>query len=169
MPTLWIPLSYARLAAGYPRRPLDGVLARIMADMPAGATPCCLQLSHAFNLAGAQVPPKLAGLLRGSVRYVFEGRECRAYLTPLEVELWLTHVYGPGMVLRENGEERPSRAEYRRMIDSISGKQGALLFRSAGAGFHVELWDGHRIHQRDIDQERQFAEKRVLFWRTILA
>jgi hypothetical protein len=166
---MWLPLSYARLAAGYPRRPLSGVLARIMADMPPGSTPCCLQLSHAFSMAGGPPPPKVAGLMRGSARYVFEGTECRAFLTPIEVEVWLTRSYGPGMAVRQNGEGRPSRGDYRRMLDSISGKQGALLFRSRGAGFHVELWDGQRIHQRDIDQERQFAEPRVLFWRTMLA
>jgi arylsulfatase A-like enzyme len=46
----------------------------------------------------------------------------------------------------------------------LSGDKGILLFRSAGAGLHTEIWDGNQILQRDMDETNLFSQARVLMW-----
>jgi hypothetical protein len=60
----------------------------------------------------------------------------------------------------------------RRMKQKLDGRQGILLFRSGGAGFHVELWDNSHILQNGapaangaaMSETGIFGQPRVVFW-----
>ena len=62
------------------------------------------------------------------------------------------------------------------MKQHLNGKQGILLFRSAGAGHHTELWDKTHIIQdgnavsgggAKMDESNIFGQARVVFWEVI--
>lgn len=130
-----------------------------------GNTPCCVQVSHALNMAGRRIPThsfRRRNAQIGSFYYL---------LAVDELEMHLSGVYGRGESIKKSssGHTR-SLAEMKKHID---GRQGILVFRNNGAGHHTELWDRTHILQDGkavsgggavMNQENIFGQPRVLFW-----
>jgi type VI secretion system (T6SS) effector Tae4 (amidase) len=172
---IYIPVSGATLQGFYPMRPLAGYLKTFMDGLGPGNTPCCVQVSHALNMAGQKIPQtydyaKQRGRspspiqVNGSTNY---------YLLAVdELEQWLTQKYGAGLNVRAlaglkitpSSDPTQRRKDMDQMKAYLSGDKGILLFRSAGAGLHTEIWDGKQILQRDMDETNLFSQARVLMW-----
>jgi hypothetical protein len=128
-----------------------------------GNTPCCVQMSHALNLAGQIIPSRSyrrSNSAIGSYYYI---------LAVDELEQYLAGRYGRGEEIKT-----ASRRDKASIKKYLNGKQGILCFRSAGAGAHTELWDKSRILQDGapsssgaaMNQDYIFGQPRVVFWET---
>jgi Type VI secretion system (T6SS), amidase effector protein 4 len=167
-----IRVSFDTLKAGYPTykslpRPLQNFMDGLNKVTP-GNTPCCVQISHALNQVGQPIPPR--SFRRGNAPigpYYY-------ILAVDELEQYLSGRYGRGEEIKKDpsGKMR-STVEMKQYLD---GKQGILLFRSAGAGHHTELWDmthiiqdGHAISGGGaiMNESNIFGQQRVLFWEII--
>jgi type VI secretion system (T6SS) effector Tae4 (amidase) len=134
-------------------------------------TPCCVQVSHALNLAGQRIPPHSFRRLNSQIGPFY-------YLLAVdELEEYLAGVHGRGENIKidPSGKAR-SMAEMKQYID---GKQGILVFRDAppSAGLHTELWDKTHIlqdgmspppatdgHKAVMNQAHIFGAAKVWFW-----
>src|ERR1700683_1258745 len=184
-----IPVSFATLKAFYPMRPLGGGLKTFMDELNKPVpklgpdkkpilgddgkpvmlqpknTPCCIQVSHALNLAGQTIPRTYQNARRSNSPITVNGTTNYYLLAVDELELWMTERYGCGMNLCEPADlPRPKAQAIQGMRDFISGLKGILVFRDGGFGLHTELWDGTQILQRDMDETNLFSQPRVLFW-----
>lgn len=133
-----------------------------------GNTPCCVQVSHALNLAGQLIPPKSSRRNNSTIgphNYI---------LAVDELEQYLSGRYGKGEEIKamQSGKTR-SLAE---MKQYLHGRQGVLLFRNGGAGHHTELWDKTHILQDGnaisgggarMNESNIFGQPRVLFWEVV--
>ena len=152
-----LPVEYHFLSANYPRRDAPEI-AQIMAGI--GGTPCCCQLSYALNLSEIRIPEwsnrrrNTAGSARG-VRFRF-------LLCVDEVINFLTKRCGGS--LRLDVADDGSRKSYVDMKRTIELRQGILAFSDRHYGFHVELWNGRSIHQRDINETFCFGKPEIFFW-----
>jgi hypothetical protein len=161
-----IRVSFVSLKAHYPTyKTLPQPLQKFMTDLGPPNTPCCVQVSHALNNAGATIPPRSfrrANSKIGSFFYI---------LAVDELEQYLSGNYGRGEEIKKTptGKVR-SLAE---MKQYLNGRQGVLLFRNAGAGHHTELWDTSHILQDGhavsgggavMNETNIFGQPRVLFW-----
>lgn len=134
-------------------------------------TPCCVQVSHALNLAGQKLPPHSFRRLNSQIGPFY-------YILAVdELEEYLAGVHGRG----ENIKRAPS-GKVRSMDEMkqyIDGKQGILVFRDAppSAGLHTELWDKTHILQdgmspppapdgkkAGMSQTHIFGAAKVWFW-----
>ncbi len=172
---IYITAPFATLQSFYPRRPLGGNLKTFMDGLGPGNTPCCVQVSHALNMAGEKIPQtydyaKVRGRTPSPIQV--DGVSNFYLLAVDELEMWLTQKYGAGLNVRALAglKQTPSsdptqrRKDVEQMKAYLSGYKGILLFRTAGAGLHTELWDGTRILQRDMDETNLFSQPRVLMW-----
>lgn len=167
-----IRVSFDTLKAGYPTyKTLPTPLQRFMDGLnkiTPGNTPCCVQISHALNKVGQHIPAN--GFRRANSRI-----ETSYYILAVdELEQYLSGRYGRGEEIKRDpaGKVR-STVEMKQHLD---GKQGILLFRSAGAGHHTELWDKTHIIQDGkaisgggaiMNESNIFGQQRVLFWEVI--
>ena len=172
---LYIPAAFLTLKINYPMRPLTGDLKTFMDGLGPGNTPCCVQVSHALNLAGEKIPStydyaKKRG--RNPSQITVDGQSNYYLLAVDELENWLTEKYGAGVNVRTLAglPATPSTNQAQKVKDMSAMKQylggdtGILLFRTSGAGMHTELWDGQQIVQRDMDEPALFSQPRVLMW-----
>jgi type VI secretion system (T6SS) effector Tae4 (amidase) len=174
MATGTIPVDFDTLRKSYPvfkklpphlQNYIDALNKGLTPGQPKN-TPCCLQVSEALNGCGGdhKVPsrshrranPELA---RGSGNYFLQAVD--------ELEIHLKAKYGPGEEIKTG-----SRKDTPSIKKHLSGRQGILCFRSAGAGTHTELWDKTRILQDGapsssgaaMNQDYIFGQPRVVFW-----
>ncbi|NOT57904.1 MAG: hypothetical protein HOP18_25150 [Deltaproteobacteria bacterium] len=158
-----IPVSFSILSSHYPARPnLTPALRGFMTSLGPGNTPCCVQVSHALNMAGQLITHTYKGQRRENARIRINGVDYYYLLAVDELERWLTLNYGPGDNVSLDGTGR--RRTPRQIQASLQGRAGIVAFRTSGYGFHTELWNGRRIVQRDMNEHACFAQPRVLFW-----
>ena len=167
-----IRVNFDILRANYPTyKTLPPPLQKFMDGLnqvAAGNTPCCVQISHALNKAGQLIP--LSSFRRANSKI-----ESFYYILAVdELEQYLSGLYGRGEEIKKDstGKVRSNGA----MKQHLNDKQGILLFRSAGAGHHTELWDKTHIIQDGkamsgggamMNESNIFGQPRVLFWEVI--
>jgi hypothetical protein len=147
----------------YPFRPLTGPLQGIMDKV--GGTPCCVQLSHSLNLAGITIGPN--SFRRPNQTATFPGPNGGSatynYLLCVdELEDYLKTNFVAGTDI---GHDASGKALSEDDIkSSMQGRYGIMMFRDPTYGYHVELWDGGQILQRDMNEHALFSQPRILFW-----
>lgn len=159
--------DFDTLAANYPTyKTLPKDLQKFMDDLGPGNTPCCVQISQALNKAGRALPPKSYRRNNskiGSFYYI---------LAVDELEEYLSGTYGRGEEIKTDRSARKMRNK-NEMKQYLNDRQGILLFRTAGAGMHTELWDQTHIMQdgnapggggAKMSEDAIFGSPRVLFW-----
>jgi|GEM_PF-2121657 len=171
--------SIQKLIEGYPHRTtkegqFGGKLAlkelrEFMASIP--GTPCCVQISHALNMAGHLIPrhypgerrKNKKGTLVGNSPIKIGGREYYYLLAVDEMETYLAWEYGPGELVSTDLQtgKRRSSTESRRYL---AGRTGILVMRDSTPGVHTELWDGNSFVQKDMAADHLLGLPRVLFW-----
>ena len=154
--------DFDALKKNYPTyNKLPKELKDFMTALGPGNTPCCVQVSHALNKAGLKIPAQ--GYRRrnspiGSDFYI---------LAVDELEVYLSWRFGAGEEIKHNHKTLQDMRKY------LNSKQGILLFRDGGAGYHTELWDTDHILQDGnarssngavMNQDNIFSKPRVLFW-----
>jgi len=166
MPT--IPVPFDSLKLNYPRRPaLTPELKRFMDALGAGNTPCCVQISHCLNMTGQRITKTYLHQRRDNARIIIGGSDYYYVLAVDEMEKYLSQKYGTGEIVQvdETGKKRSAS----QIKTYLQGRQGILVFRDGGAGFHTELWNGKTIEQAianggDVVEDPSFMKPRVLFW-----
>lgn len=171
--TCSIPIAYADIAANYPRRltktsefggKLDQAeLRTFMASTP--GTPCCVQVSHAFNMVGHTVSRKYVGMRRDASPIRIDGRTLYYVLAVDEMEAWLTDTYGAGELLRGPGKKSTTAAQIK---SAIKGRPGLLTLWGKKDRWHTEFWNGARYLQDDIS-DGILENPRIMFWDLTLA
>lgn len=168
-----IPASFAALQRNYPRRDVKDpalypYVDQVMKGIP--GTPCCVQMSHAFNMAGVAVPQ--ASYRRKNAVLKINGKTYYYLLATDELEDFLANC------CKDDGELVNLDLRKTRSVNEIkkyiANRPGLLLFRFAnfhvlpppGQFEHTELWDGTKILQRDMAEGFLFARPRVLMWDT---
>jgi hypothetical protein len=168
-----VPVPISQLVSQYPRRDRQNpavykYVENIMKGIP--GTPCCVQMSHAFNMSGVTIP---SGSYRRTptARQSIGGRTLYYLLAVDEFEHFLTKTYGdPEDVNVEVGKGLTGSQIRKRLRD----RPGIVAFRFSGPGRpapkgefeHIELWTGGEILQRDMAEDFLFRRPRVLFWDT---
>lgn len=152
-----IALEWDTLKAAYPRRPLTGPLKAFMDQTP--GTPCCVQMSHALNIAGCRLGPQ--SNRRRASRIASPAGTFHYFLAVDEMNWLLQLTYGAGEEISkdENGRRRTRR----QMLELLDGRTGILVFSNLRYGAHIELWDQTHMHQRDMSLDL-FDQPKVLFW-----
>lgn len=164
-----IPLTYVDLTQHYPYRPREprGKQSKLlhpqlgpMMDRTPG-TPCCVQVSHCFNMAGHAVPPTYPGYRREASPVKINGTVHRYILAVDELAAWLTSAYGEGEVLRgATGRSTPPN----KIRAAIEGRPGLIAsWGGKGKFWHTEFWNGARWLQPDI-VDGFLDNPRVVFW-----
>jgi hypothetical protein len=141
-------------------------------------TPCCLQVSDALNLTetdpakkiAPKSPSKAMGFRPNPQLPPGSGRYCVQNV--LELEEHLTAAYGKGEEVKTGPTMTQPQVEA-----ALKDRQGILLFRDGGLGFHTELWNKTSIVQngapsadgspRGLMSPQIFGKKRVVFWEAI--
>jgi hypothetical protein len=177
-----IPAAFGVLSANYPPRPNAGnydpdkyeCVKKVMATLPSTATPCCVQMSRALNMAGIQLPAASYRPPRdsGNPQMTINGNDYFCILATDELEKFLYDLTG------DDGESINKDLGSTRSMDDIktyiANRPGLLIFRYSnfcvpgppGQFEHTELWDGTQILQRDMNEAFLFARPRVLMWDT---
>jgi Type VI secretion system (T6SS), amidase effector protein 4 len=168
-----IPASFNTLSRNYPRRDqknpqLYQYVDKVMKGLE--GTPCCVQMSHALNMAGIPVPPR-SYRRDPNPKLTINKKDYYYLLATDELETFLTALTGDDgeTINRDLGKTR-TIAETQSYIQN---RTGIIIFRHAnlntvppkGKFEHTELWDGTQILQRDISTSL-FACPRVLMWDT---
>ena len=174
---IYIPVNFEVLRQNYARRipnPQDSTksileltdLQNYMNTLPPKNTPCCIQVSHALNLAGQTIPATNPTARRTSTQPIRVDGVSRNYILAVdELEAWLTFKYGAGLDVRGFAGLPSGSNDVAAMKRQLALVKGILLFREPpGAGLHTELWDGKQTLQRDMDQTHLFTRPRVLVW-----
>jgi hypothetical protein len=129
-------------------------------------TPCCFQVSYAFNAAGQRIYP-----------HSYRRLNCRLagnyYIGAVdELERYLDGRYGSTEDIRTDasGKQR-DQAEMKKCIDGLTG---ILVFRDRGYGVHTELWNADSIIQKQgapggMNEHYIFSQPRILFWEITIA
>jgi hypothetical protein len=169
-----IPIDYTTLRAGYPtynKLPkhigdyMDALNKGLEAGKPKN-TPCCFQVSEAFNKAGAEHK-----ITSHSYRRACAKLGSDYYLGAVdELEYFLAGRYGKGEDVHAAGGSGKDRTAL--MKASLSGRKGIICFRDGGYGAHTELWDGTDIVQNGAPAANGAAllpsyiwgQPRILFW-----
>jgi hypothetical protein len=168
-----IPTSFAMLQRSYPRRDLKDpalyqYVDQVMKTLP--GTPCCVQMSHAFNMAGVTVPP--TSYWRKNTALKINGRLLYYLAATDELEDFLVSCCkDDGEMINLDLTKTRSVSEIKKYI---ANRPGLLLFRYGKFRVppppklfeHTELWDGTKILQRDMAEDSLFAHPRVLMWDT---
>lgn len=163
-----IPLAFAEITQRYPRRlnktgefggKLDHPALRTFMNSTPG-TPCCVQVSHAFNMAGHLVPQKYEGMRRSASPIRINGKTYFYILAVDELEVWLTQQYGPGEVLRGAGK---ANAQPHEVKTAIKNRPGLLTLWGKKDRWHAEFWNGARWLQSDMS-DGILENPRIVFW-----
>jgi len=165
-----MPASFAMLQGSYPRRDVKNpalyqYVDQAMKGIP--GTPCCVQMSHALNMAGILIPRR--SYRRENVGLKVSGRTYFYLLATDEVEVFLFDLCGEGEMVNRDLQKTRSIGEIKKYL---ANRPGLLLFRYMnfrappiqGQFEHTELWNGTNILQRDMAEGFLFARPRVLFW-----
>lgn len=171
-----IPLDYEVLASHYPARlakvgEFGGKLAhpdlrKLMEDNP--GTPCCVQVSHAINMAGFRIPSQIPGARRKYAPRKIGGIVYYYILAVDEMEKYLTDQFGPGELVRDESDKKLQR-KAAEVKSALKDRKGILVMRQGYAGIHTELWNGSSFHQKDMAVDALLTQPRVLFWECTLA
>jgi hypothetical protein len=168
-----IPITYAEIAKVYPRRltksgefggKLDHPRLREFMNSTPG-TPCCVQVSHAFNMVGHLVSKKYQGMRRDASPIKIDGRTLYYLLAVDEMEAWLTDTYGPGEVLRGPGNKNATPIQIK---SAIKNRPGLLTLWGKKDRWHTEFWNGARYLQDDMS-DGILENPRIMFWDLSLA
>ena len=170
-----IPIAFEVLRTNYPKR-LDKVgqfggklehkdLRDFMSRTP--GTPCCVQVSHALNMAGHLIPRIYPGGRRPNSPIKINGTVFYYLLAVDEMETWLTQQYGPGELV--SLDENKTKRNYQQIQEYLSGRTGLLVMRDSTPGVHTEFWDGTSFLQLDMAVAHLLGLPRVLFWDCTLA
>lgn len=151
-----ISLDWDTLKGAYPKRPLTGQLKAFMDHTP--GTPCCVQMSHALNLAGSYIGTR--SNRRPNPRIPQSGT--LYYLLAVDEMKWfLEQNFGAGEEI--STDDDGNRRSTQDMKDVLNGRTGILVFSDLRFGTHTELWDVDHMHQRDMSSGL-FRAPKVLFW-----
>jgi len=164
---------FGSLERNYPRRDkkdpkLYKYVEEVMKRLP--GTPCCVQMSHALNMAGVLVPS--ASYRRPNESLTINGSKYYYLAATDELEDFLVNRCGDdGEMINIDLNTTRSMGDIKKYI---AKRPGLLLFRYAdfhrvgpkGEFEHTELWDGTKILQRDMAEGFLFARPRVLMWDT---
>ena len=173
---IYIPVNFEVLRLNYarripnPKKPDSSILEvkelqNYMDSLPPKNTPCCIQVSHALNLAGQTIPATNPTARRTNNEPITVAGVPRNYIRAVdELEAWLTFKYGAGLDVRGFAGLPTTSNDMAAMKRQLSSVKGILLFREPGAGMHTELWDGKQILQRDMAEGHLFSRPRVLVW-----
>lgn len=164
--TRTIRLNFDTLKTNYPTyRTLPLPLKNFMSSLGPGNTPCCIQISHALNKVGQIIPSRSFRRLNSKIDSYY-------YILAVdELEQYLSGRYGRGEEIKKTPSGKMRSTD--EMKQYLNDKQGILLFRSAGAGHHTELWDKTHIIQDGkavsgggaiMNESNIFGQPRVLFW-----
>ena len=129
-----------------------------MSSIP--GTPCCVQVSHAFNMMGHLVPQTYTGMRRRNSAIKVGGVTYFYILAVDEMEVWLTEQYGPGEFLR--GPSNPGAAAHE-IKAAIRNRPGLLTLWGKKDRWHTEFWNGSRWFQPDI-ADAILENPRICFW-----
>ena len=156
-----ISFEWDTLKQAYPMRPLTGGLKTFMDAIP--GTPCCVQMSHALSVAGADIPSQ--SNRRPNSRITTDDGTFFYLLAVDEMDWFLQSIAGPGeeISLDEDGQRR----NVDDMTAALNGRTGILVFSDLRYGMHTELWDVDRLHQPDISPA-VFNQPKVLFWDVLI-
>ena len=170
-----IPIDFEKLKSNYPHRTskegqFGGKLAHkdlreFMSHTP--GTPCCVQVSHSFNMAGHYIPQTYEGGRRFNSPIKINGRVHYYILAVDEMEKYLTQQYGPGELVSH--DESNKRRNYLQVQSYLKGRTGLLVMRDSTPGVHTEFWDGSSFLQKDMAVKHLLELPRVLFWDCTLA
>lgn len=165
-----IPIDFDLLRANYPhRKTRDGafggelqnpVLQKFMASIP--GTPCCVQVSHAFNMSGHPIPPLWDGQRRDPSRIKIDGVNRYYLLAVDEMEKYMTGRYGPGELLMVDADGKRRKAKQIKAY--LKGRQGLLVMNAHTPSDHTELWDGEHMVQPGMAVDHLLELSRVMFW-----
>ena len=154
-----ISLDWDTFKAAYPMRPLKGPLAAMMDSLPDGSTPCCVQMSHALNVAGC-----LVGTMsnRRHTSRVATPDGTFNYLLAVDEMKWFLGRFGAGEEVSGavSGKRRASAGQMR---EALNGRTGIIVFSNLHLGTHTEIWDVDHMHQTDMSPAL-FNAPQVLFW-----
>ena|SRR5689334_5968317 len=168
-----IPAAFAKLQTYYPRRDAKNpALYQYVDQVMTGikGTPCCVQMSHALNMAGIRIPPR--SYRRPNAHVQISGTTYYYLLATDELEDFMFDLCkDDGEMVNMDLNKTRSMAEIKKYI---ANRTGLLLFRFAkyrvipppGEFEHTELWDGTNTLQRDMDEGFLFKRPRVLMWDT---
>jgi Type VI secretion system (T6SS), amidase effector protein 4 len=188
-----IPVSIETIRRTYPHRIekagefggklADPDLQKVMDRNP--GTPCCVQVSHALNLAGFPIRPGFNGERRKMESQNINGITYYFLLAVDEMENYLIDRYGspaeafsnaPITVTARTAEERKRKIQAEEAKDAnqisarIRDRPGLLVMRdSTFAGIHTEFWTGKSFLQTDMAVAHLLSVRRVLFWDCTLA
>jgi hypothetical protein len=176
-----IPANFASLERNYPCNPdnpccYDGDKYKHVKQVMTGltGTPCCVQMSHALNMAGINIPEYTLGRTppRQNTPHVIDGVRYYYILATDELEGYMKLLTGDDgeQINKDLGNTRTAN-DIRKYI---SGRPGLLLFRYNDYGVpppkdhfeHTELWDGTNILQYQGISPGVFNSRRVLMWDT---
>jgi hypothetical protein len=154
-----ISLDWDTVKSAYPMRPLTGALKEFMDGLGPGNTPCCVQMSHALNVAGCIIGPRSN---RRQNSPITTSLGTRFYLLAVDEMNWfLEQNFGLGEeISTDDGGKRRNTED---MMAVLNGRTGILVFSDLRYGKHTELWDNDHMHQRDMSRALFHAPK-VLFW-----
>ncbi len=155
-----ISLDWDTVKAAYPMRPLTGGLKAFMDGLGPGNTPCCVQMSHALNVAGCLVGPR--SNRRHTSRITTDAGTFNYLLAVDEMKWFLEDNFGVGDEISKDDQGRRITSIHD-MKDVLNGRTGILVFSNLHLGTHTELWDVDHMHQRDISSAL-FNSPKVLFW-----
>lgn len=170
-----IDVNFDTLRSNYPTynklpRPIQEYMDRLNKNIKPGeprSTPCCIQVSHALNMAGHTIPERshrrANAQIPGGAGYYVQAVD--------ELELYLAATYGRGEEIKTKDIAQAKDA-IPRMKKRLDGRRGILVFRNSGAGFHTELWDQTHIIQNGaptangaaMSETGIFGQPRVVFW-----
>ena len=169
-----IPIDFDKLKSNYPHRTskegqFGGKLAHkelreFMSHTP--GTPCCVQVSHAFNMAGFPIPETYPRARRFNSPIKIKGTTYYYLLAVDEMETYLTQEYGPGELVSHDGNRKRN---YLQVQSYLKGRTGLLVMRDSTPGVHTEFWDGSSFLQKDMAVKHLLELPRVLFWDCTLA
>lgn len=120
-----IPVDFGLLRNNYPHRKTrqeafggelrNADLQKFMASIP--GTPCCVQVSHAFNLSGHPIPP-----------FWEERRRNPSPIMVDEMEKYMTGRYGPGELPMTDANRKRRKA--REIKAYLKGRKGLLVMNA---------------------------------------
>jgi hypothetical protein len=165
-----IPISFNLLRTSYPhRKTKEGEyggelqnedLQRFMASIT--GTPCCVQISHAFNIAGQPIPSSWPGQRRPPQPITVNGERYYYLLAVDEMEKYMTYRYGIGELLMNDSSGRRRSSQAIRAY--LKGRQGLLVMWAHTPADHTELWDGNTMVQPGMAVDHLLGLSRVMFW-----
>jgi len=154
-----IALDWDTLKKAFPKRS-TGWIQAFMTQLGPGNTPCCVQMSHALNLAGCTIPAR--SNRRHTSPLDTDDGSFNYLLAVDEMKWFLEDNFGMGEEISKDDSGK-RRVKIGDMTDALAGRTGILVFSNLRYGAHTELWDIDHMYQRDMSPAL-FNQPMVLFW-----